>query len=216
MRTASPDDVISPVMFAITEFVKGRIERRREEGKHLAAQENAPMFAGKSFLFIDETWHLLASKDTGIFLNDLARRSRHLGLFLVVSSQQLSDFDTEHGRALLQNSTMQFLLGQLANEIPFIQDALSLTDQEAELLKHLRTLKGQYSEMFWRNGTRGRGKVSVRIGPLEYWAYTSDPLRDVPKRDAMIESLGGPDHVWDAIHQLARDVPMTTDAGVAA
>ena len=30
-------------------------------------------------------------------------------------SQQLSDFDTEHGLALLQNSTMQMLLAQPAD-----------------------------------------------------------------------------------------------------
>lgn len=208
-----PAEVIAPVMFSITEFVKQRIETRRDEQASLAAQHDAPMFAGKSILFIDEAWHLMESKETGGYLNDLARRSRHLGLFLLVSSQQLSDFNSPHGLALLQNSTLQFLLRQMPNEIPFIQHALQLTDQEAELLKQLRTKKGEFSEMFWVNGVRGRGKLSIAVGPREYWAYTSEPHRDVPRRNKAIEDADG--DVWKAIHHLAMfdTIETETDSG---
>lgn len=208
-----PNEVIAPVMFAITEFVKQRIETRRDEQQGLAAQADAPMFAGKSLLFIDEAWHLMDSDQTGGYLNDLARRSRHLGLFLMVSSQQLSDFNSPHGLALLQNSTLQFLLRQMPNEIPFIQSALQLTDQEAELLKQLRTKKGEYSEMFWVNGVRGRGRLSIAVGAREYWVYTSEPHRDVPRRNKAIADAGG--DVWKAIHHLAQfeTIETETDSG---
>ena len=53
------------------------------------------------------------------------------------------------------------------------------------------------------NGTRGEGVVSLRIGPTEYWSYTSDPIRDVPLREARIAAHGG--EVWPAIIDLARD-----------
>lgn len=205
-----PDAVIAPVMFAVTEFVKERIERRRRDQAELAAQKDAPMTAGKSILFIDEAWHLMTSDETGEYLNDLARRARHLGLFLLVSSQQLSDFNTPHGLALLQNSTMQFLLRQMPNEVPFIQAALHLTDQEAQLLKMLRTKKGEYSEMFWVNGVRGRGKVSIGLGPMEYWAYTSEPHRDTPKRDKAIRDADG--DVWKALRHLARIERIETES----
>ena len=69
---------------------------------------------------------------------------------------------------------------------PFVQDALRLSDEEAALIARLKTVKGSHSQVFWINGTRGKGRVSLRIGPREYWAYTSDPLRDVPLRDAAI------------------------------
>ena len=68
-------------------------------------------------MLIDEAWHLVGRPETGEYANDLARRARHLGLCLIVMSQQLSDFDTEHGLALLQNSTMQMLLAQHPNEL---------------------------------------------------------------------------------------------------
>ena len=63
-------------------------------------------------MLIDEAWHLISRPETGEYANDLARRARHLGLTLIVMSQQLSDFDTEHGVALLQNSSLQLLLAQ--------------------------------------------------------------------------------------------------------
>ena len=60
----------------------------------------------------------------GEWVNDLARRARHLGLFLVAISQQLSDFAGEYGKALIRNSTMQLFLRQSPEELSYVQDAL--------------------------------------------------------------------------------------------
>jgi hypothetical protein len=198
-----PKDVLPAVTFAIAEFVKRRVEIHAAECEEEAARPDAPLFTGRSILMIDECWALLETADTGTFLNELARRARHLGMCLLVSSQALSDFDTEHGRALLRNCTQQIHLAQEAAEIPFIQETARLSDEEAALLARLRTVKGQFSEMFWINGTRGRGKVSLRLGPSEYWAFTSDPHRDVPRRNQAIAENDG--DVWAAIHQLSRE-----------
>ena len=51
-------------------------------------------------MLIDEAWHLIRRDETGEYANDLARRARHLGLALIVMSQQLSDFNTDYGKAL--------------------------------------------------------------------------------------------------------------------
>ena len=160
-----------------------------------------PMFAGRSVLVIDEAWHMVSRRETGEYANDLARRARHIGLFLIVISQQMSDFDGEYGRALLRNSTLQLLLAQHPHELPRLKEALDLTDQETAIVAQLRTVKGQYAQMLWINGERGRAKVSLPVGPLEYWMYTSDPLRDAPAREAAIDRHGG--DVWAAIHELA-------------
>jgi hypothetical protein len=197
-----PEVVLKPVMFSIVEYVTRRIERHRDEHRGLAARPDAPMFAGKSVLLIDEGWHLVGNAATGEYANDLARRARHLGLFLIVMSQHLSDFATEHGLALIRNSTMQLFLSQHPDEIPYVQDALRLSDEEAALIGRLKTVKGSHSQLFWVNGTRGKGQVALRIGPTEYWCSTSDPLRDVPARAAMIGEHGG--NVWSAIAELAR------------
>ena len=152
-------------MFSIMEYVTAH--RRAPLGRAPRAARptpGAPLFAGRSIMLIDEAWHLVGRPETGEYANDLARRARHLGLVLIVMSQQLSDFDTEHGLALLQNSTMQLLLAQHPNEIPFIRDALRLSEEEARLVGRLKTVKGSHAQMLWINGTRGRGRVALRVG----------------------------------------------------
>jgi hypothetical protein len=197
-----PEVVLKPVIFAMVEYITRAIEAHRDAFASTAAAEDAPMFTGKSILLIDEGWALVGNPEIGAYANDLARRARHLGLFLIVMSQHLSDFDTEHGIALLRNSTMQLFLAQHPEEIPFVQDALRLSDEEAAILTRLKTVKGSYSQMFWVNGTRGRGRVALRIGPTEYWCYTSDPIRDLPLREQTISEHGG--DTWSGVAALAR------------
>jgi hypothetical protein len=197
-----PQDVLRPVMFSIMEYVTNTVERHWAEHAAQSALADAPLFAARSIMLIDEAWHIVGRPETGEYANDLARRARHLGLALIVMSQQLSDFDTEHGLALLQNSTMQMLLAQHPNEIAFIQEALRLSDEEARLVGRLKTVKGSHAQMLWINGTRGRGRVALRVGPTEYWAFTSDQGTDAPQRDA---KLAEHDHdAWAAIRDLAR------------
>ena len=209
-----PESELRLVMFQVMEYVTSTVQRHWEEHKAAAAQPGAPLFLGRSIMLIDEAWHLISRPETGAYANNLARRARHLGLTLIVMSQQLSDFDTEHGVALLGNSSQQLLLAQNPKEIPFIQDAVQLSDREAEELHRLKTVKGRHAQMLWLNGTRGHGKVALRVGPTEYWAYTSDPS-EVAIREAEIAKAHG--NVWAAIGALARrgtrahrDVPVTT------
>ena len=56
--------------------------------------------------------------------------------------------------------------------------------------------------MLWINGTRGRGRVALRVGPTEYWAFTSDQAADVPLREAKLREHDG--DAWAAITDLAR------------
>ena len=44
--------------------------------------------------------------------------------------------------------------------------------------------------------------MALRVGPREYWCFTSDPVRDVPLRQAAIDEHDG--DVWAAITELAR------------
>jgi hypothetical protein len=197
-----PDVVLKPVMFALLEFVTRTVERHRDASRALTTRPDAPMFAGRSFFFIDEAWNLVGREETGSYTNDLSRRARHLSLCLVALTQHLSDFDTKYGRALLRNATMLMLLAQHPDDLPFLREALGLSEQKLRVISRLKTVKGSYAQIYWINGTRGEGVVSLRIGPIEYWSYTSDPIRDVPMREARIEAHGG--EVWPAVFELAR------------
>jgi TraG P-loop domain len=196
-----PEGVLKPVMFSIVEYVTRAVEAHRLGARRLASGPQPPLFTGKSILLIDEAWAFVGNPQTGMYANDLARRARHLGLFLIVMSQHLSDFETEHGLALLRNASMQMLLSQPPEELPFLQDALRLSSEEAAMLGRLRTVKGVFSQIFWINGARGRGQVALRVGPTEYWFCTSDPIRDAPLRDRAIADHSG--DVWAGIRALA-------------
>src|SRR5439155_284501 len=115
---------------------------------------------------------------TGEWVNDIARRSRHLGLFLIAISQQLSDFAGPYGKALLRNSTQQLFLRQSPDELAYIKEAVRLSDAEVAAIARLKTVKRSYSQAYWINGTRGRGTIALRVGPTEYALATSDPVGD--------------------------------------
>ena len=67
--------------------------------------------------------------------------------------------------------------------------------------RRLKTVKGRHAQMLWLNGTRGHGKVALRVGPTEYWAFTSDPTEVAIRDDEIAEHDG---NVWAAISALAR------------
>ena len=196
-----PDSELRLVMFSIMEYVTASVERHWAAHKDKAAQPGAPLFLGRSIMLIDEAWHLISRAETGEFANDLARRARHLGLALIVMSQQLSDFDTDYGVALLKNCSQQLLLAHQPHEIPFVQHTLELSGSEANELSRLKTVKGRHAQLLWLNGARGHGKIALRVGPKEYWAYTSENT-EVAMRDAEIAKHDG--NVWAAIDALAR------------
>jgi hypothetical protein len=195
-----PRELSAAVLFVLSEHVTRRIERR---GQARMREADGGHFAGRSMLVIDEAWKLVERRATGEWVNEIARRSRHLGLFLVAISQQLSDFAGPYGKALLRNSTQQLFLRQSPDELAYIQDAVRLSDAEVGAIARLKTVKRSYSQAYWINGTRGRGTVALRVGPTEYGLATSDPVGDVPRRTLALEAANG--DAWEALELLAAE-----------
>ena len=83
---------------------------------------------------IDEAWKLIERPATGRWFNEFCRRSRHQALWLIAISQQLSDFDNEHGKALLANAAMRLFLRQEARELAYVKDALALSEEAIEAI----------------------------------------------------------------------------------
>jgi hypothetical protein len=195
-----PRELSAAVLFVLAEHVTQRIERHGMERLH---DKNGGLFCGRSMLVIDEAWKLVERRATGEWVNEIARRSRHLGLFLVAISQQLSDFAGPHGRALLRNSTQQLFLRQSPDELAYIKDAARLSEAEVRAIARLKTVKRSYSQAYWINGTRGRGTIALRVGPTEYGLATSDPIDDLPRRQQTLDALDG--DAWQTLEQLAEE-----------
>jgi hypothetical protein len=197
-RQVSTSDAAA-ALFCICELMARRVEARRQ--RYLAGHDDRSPWAGRSFLVIDEAWKLLERRATGMWVNELARRSRHYALFLMAISQQLSDFKGAEGEALLSQSSMQLLLRQRPDQLPYLKQALGLCDEELDAIASLQTAKRQYASAYLINGSRGRGVLNLVVSDLEYWIATSDPANDQPLRHAALRD-GGRDP-WQALRLLA-------------
>jgi hypothetical protein len=88
----------------------------------------------------------------------------------------------------------------LVLEAAYLREALKLTDAEVAQIAHLKTDKRRAAQAYVIDGTRGRSTVSVRLGPRGYWMCTSDPIADVPEREAALrEARNDP---WRALDVL--------------
>ena len=96
---------------------------------------------------------------------------------------------------------MQLFLRQSPDELGYVHDALRLSDAEVRAIARLKTVKRAFSQAYWINGTRGRGTIALRVGPVEYWLATSDPVGDAPLRAQALEDAGG--DAWLALERLA-------------
>ena len=190
-----PDDIEAPVIFAVLEFVARRVERRY--ARHLRRRAEGRLSAGPcdgtSAVVVEEIWKLVGRKATGAWLVELAKRARHIGLWLIAITQQRSDLASREGRALLDNSTMQLFLRNGADDVAHIADALHLSAEEVAQITHLVTEKGSRAGAYLVNGERGRGGITIRLGSRAYWLATSDPVTDVPWRELALEHAGGAD-----------------------
>ncbi len=202
-----PEAKAAAALFVICEHVKSRIETTRAH--HLASAENGEGWAGRSFLVVDEAWKLIERPATGRWFNEFCRRSRHYALWLVAISQQLSDFENEHGRALLANATMRLFLRQEARELAYVKDTLGLSEPALEAIGELSTVKGAHADAYLMNGSRGEGNVRITVGPGEYWLASSDPVRDEPLRRAALRETGG--DPWAALRLLAEGHPQPAE-----
>jgi hypothetical protein len=204
-----PDDVAAPVIFAVLEFVARRVERRY--ARHLRRRaEGCPAAGpldGTSAVVVEEIWKLVGRKATGAWLVELAKRARHIGLWLIAITQQRSDLQSREGRALLDNSTIQLFLRNGADDVAHIAEVLHLSDEEVVRITRLVTEKHSHAEAYLVNGERGRGGITIRLGPGAYWLGTSDPVVDVPWRELALE---------EAALAHARDEKEVSDAAFAA
>ncbi len=89
----------------------------------------------KRIMVIDEAWWLMQSEDGASFLFGLVKRGRKYWLGVTTITQDVADFmKSEYGKAIITNSSLQFLLKQSPATIDIVQKTFNLTEQEKFLL----------------------------------------------------------------------------------
>jgi hypothetical protein len=211
-----PDALTGPVILTLVDFIDRDVAQRR--ARHIAghSDETGP-WAGKAFLAIDEAWKQLLTAEAGGWLNEWARRTRHIACALLVITQHLEDFANPPGRALLRNSVLRLLFHTAHDELDGVRDALGLHDEDLQAISALETRKGEHSSCLLDSEAHGRTIVRIHLGDIEYWATSADPDRDQPLRAlATADADGDP---WGALrllvdpdwhHQRARHLSATS------
>ena len=194
-----PDSLAGPVILTLVDFIDRDIQQRRAH--HLARPGRAAgPWAGRTFVAIDEAWKPLMTPAAGAWLNEWARRTRHIACALLVITQHLADFANAQGRALLRNSVLRLLFHTAYDELVEVRDALGFHPEDIEAVAGLETRKGDHSMCYLDSEAHGRTTVRVDLGDMEYWTCSADPERDQPIRQLAMREAGN--DAWEALRLL--------------
>lgn len=187
-----------PIALTIAEREERLIGARR--GKLLRGElPRGGSWTGRTAVIIDECWSQLAHDTAGQWLNEWARRVRHIATALVAITQHLSDFKNEQGRALLRQAQWNLVFGADDDELSEVRADLGLSAEEQEIIGDLTTIQGQFASAYLVS-KRGRGTVRIQLADLEYWMCSADPRRDQPLRSLALRQTG--DDAWQALRLL--------------
>ena len=89
----------------------------------------------KRVLIVDEAWYLMKYPDSALFMYGIAKRARKYYLGLTTVTQDVQDFlNTDHGKAIVTNSSIQILLKQHPAAIDGVSEVFYLSQGEKRLL----------------------------------------------------------------------------------
>lgn len=153
-------------MFIILDFIWTRVKRE----------------AKKRLLVVDEAWYLMKQPESADFLYGIAKRARKYSLGLTTITQDVEDFlESEHGKAIITNSSIQMLLKQSPAAIDKIAQTFYLSGGEKHFLLSCDVGEGLFFA--------GSSHVAIRAvaSPEEYDLITSTPAdilkRGIPKEE---------------------------------
>lgn len=149
------EEELRPIaMYIILDFVWTRVKRKFK----------------KRVLVVDEAWYFMKNQDSAAFLYSMAKRARKYYLGVTTISQDVEDFLTnDHGKAIVSNSSIQFLMKQSSVSMPVLTDTFHLSQGEQQLLTAADVGEGVFFA--------GQNHVALRVvaSPEEHEAITTNP-----------------------------------------
>lgn len=136
------------------EHLKGQRQLQRVVLLQLMYQVDRSFYRSRRdrrrFLIIDEAWDLFGSATAAQFITKAYRRFRKYRASAVTITQSINDlYMSKETEAIAENSAFRFLLRQEQETIDRIvkESRLSLPGFAIELLRSVRTVPGEYSEI---------------------------------------------------------------------
>lgn len=156
------EDELRPIaMYIILDFIWTRIKRDLK----------------RRLLIVDEAWYMMKYPDSAVFLYTLAKRARKYYLGVTTITQDVEDFlGTDHGKAIVTNSSIQLLLKQSTAAIDRLQEVFYLSEGEKRLLLSADVGEGIFFA--------GQNHVAIRIlaSEEEHRVITTNPEEILTKR----------------------------------
>jgi type IV secretory pathway VirB4 component len=124
----------------------------------------------RRILIVDEAWQLMKYEDSASFLFSLAKRARKYNLGITTVTQDVEDFmGSRMGRAVVANSSLQFLLKQSASAVDVLVDVFKLTSEERKRLSQFPVGQGLFFA--------GQNHVHIQVvaSPTETSLITTTP-----------------------------------------
>lgn len=124
----------------------------------------------KRLLIMDEAWYMMKHEDSASFVYGIAKRARKYYLALTTATQDVQDFlNTEYGKAVLSNSSIQVLLKQSPTEVDLVAKTFYLSQGEKQFLLGAGIGEGLFFA--------GQNHVGMKViaAPFEHDIITSNP-----------------------------------------
>ena len=114
------EEELRPIaMYIILDFIWTRIKKNLK----------------KRILIIDEAWYFMKHQDSASFIHSMAKRARKYYLGITTITQDVEDFlQNEYGKAIVSNSSIQFLMKQSTASVPALTETFYLSEGERQLL----------------------------------------------------------------------------------
>lgn len=156
----------------------------------------------KQMLLIDEAWELLSGDDTATFVEKAYRQFRKHGASIGCITQSVLDiWDSKGGRAMADNTSHFYLLGQKEDSIEAIRDAKRLPGGEwaYNMLKSVHTIPAQYAEIMCMT-PRGTGIGRLVLNNFEKVMFSTSAPDVVAIRELRQSGMS----LEDAVNHLVR------------
>ncbi len=141
-------------MFMILDFIWTRVKKKLK----------------KRILIVDEAWYFMKYADSASFLHGMAKRARKYFLGITTITQDVEDFlGNEYGKAIVTNSSIQFLMKQSSAALPVLTQTFYLSEGEQRLLLASDVGEGIFFA--------GQNHVALRVlaSDIEHQLITTNP-----------------------------------------
>lgn len=155
----------------------------------------------RRLLLIDEAWQLMKYEDSANFMFSLAKRARKYNLGITTISQDVEDFmGSRMGRAIVSNSSMQFLLKQSPSAVDVLADVFKLTSEEKKRLSQFPVGQGLFFA--------GSNHVHIQViaSPTEQSLITTNPGESQQQRNGQAGDMNQPSGTIDLNNRLSPGV----------